>query len=292
MSLDEQNEPNNEIKEKSFDWSSTNIIRLLREVAFLSILVYLSYSFISGDIGISFGTKALTASEIISILLAFFAIMLSAAFYYMSTQQSNLFYHNVHQFTKDTSEILGRLDEQVKNIGGKQTELKDTFEKNYAYNSQNGISHKKEEKLNEELEKKEEDLKEKEKNINQKIDSLIEKLESDEEKEKLRTELEKERAEIEKLKFEMNQKTNQLHVIHRVKRHTMRLMMEMEMDKIVQLRPTALFKILIDKTTKGYKEDLLNLGYILEEDEEIKATKNGIRFLREIRNEVMNEHNK
>lgn len=55
----------------------------------------------------------------------------------MSTQQSNLFYHNVHQFTKDTSEILGRLDEQVKNIGGKQTELKDTFEKNYAYN-QNG----------------------------------------------------------------------------------------------------------------------------------------------------------
>ena len=66
---------------KSFDWSSTNIIRLLRELAFLSILVYLAYTLIGGNFGISFGTKALTASEIISILLAFFAILLSAAFY-------------------------------------------------------------------------------------------------------------------------------------------------------------------------------------------------------------------
>lgn len=278
-----------EIKEKSFDWSSTNIIRLLREIAFLIILVYLSYSFISGDIGISFGTKALTASEIISILLAFFAILLSAAFYYMSTQQSNLFYHNVHQFTKDTSEILGRLDEQVKNIGGKQTELKDTFEKNYAYNNnQNGITQKKEEKLNEELEKKEEDLKAKEKNINQKIDSLIEKLESDEEKEKLRAELEKERGEIEKLKFEMNQKTNQLHVIQRVKRHTINLMKVMDNDKILNFKSTLMFRTLIDQTTSRYKEDLLNLGYILEDEDGIKSTRNGMRFLREIRHEIIN----
>lgn len=79
MSSDDQKKPKIE-KEESFDWSSTNIIRLLREVAFLSILVYLSYSFISGDIGISFGTKALTASEIISILLAFFAILFICSF--------------------------------------------------------------------------------------------------------------------------------------------------------------------------------------------------------------------
>lgn len=287
MSSDDKKKP--EIEEKSFDWSSTNIIRLLREIAFLSILVYLSYSFISGDIGISFGTKALTASEIISILLAFFAILLSAAFYYMSTQQSNLFYHNVHQFTKDTSEILGRLDEQVKHIGGKQTELKDTFEKNYAYNTQNGISQKKEEKLNEELEKKEEDLKEKENNINQKIDSLIEKLDSEEEKEKLRAELDKERIEIAKLKSEMNQKSNLLHVIHRVKMHTKDLMKNM--NNFTGIPSRVIFMELIKQSGSTYKKDLIDLGYIVDGDEGIRATKNGIKFLNEIRNTIIHPIN-
>lgn len=290
MSGNDKNNP--DVQEKSFDWSSTNLIRLAREIAFLSILVYLSYSFINGDIGISFGTKVLTASEIISIFLAFFAILLSAAFYYMSTQQSNLFYHNVHQFTKDTSEILGRLDEQVKHIGGRQTELKDTFEKNYAYNKSNGISQKKEEQLSEELEKKEGDLKEKERSLNQKIDSFIEKIESDEEKEKLKAELEKERAEINKLKSEMDQKTNQLHVIHRVKRQTKKLMMNMDIDQITNLRSSLMFKMLINESPRAYKEDLIKLGYILEDEDEIKASKNGMRFLREIRNEIMHQNNK
>lgn len=285
MSSDNKNQLDIEIKDKSFDFSSTNIIRLLREIAFLIILVYFSYSFISGDIGISFGTKALTASEIISILLAFFAILLSAAFYYMSTQQSNLFYHNVHQFTKDTSEILGRLDEQVKNIGGKQTELKDTFEKNYTYNNQNGVSKKKEEKLNEELERKEEDLKEKENNINQKIDSLIEKLESEEEKEKLRTELEEERTEIKKLKAEMDQKSNLLHVIHRVKRHTQKLMMQMDPSELKRGLSSILTK-LINMSGEAYERDLLDLGYIVKETEGIRVTRNGMKFINEIRNNI------
>lgn len=285
MSSDDESK--SKIEEKLFDWSSTNIIRLLREIAFLSILVYLSYSFISGDIGISFGTKALTASEIISILLAFFAILLSAAFYYMSTQQSNFFYHNVHQFTKDTSEILGRLDEQVKNIGGKQTELKDTFEKTYAYN-QNGISQKKEDKINEEIERKEEDLKAKENNLNKMINSLIEKLDSDEEKEKLRTELEKEKAEIAKLKFEMNQKTNQLHVIHRVRRHTRMLITRMDED-ISKLPISFVFRKLIDMSGDSYEEDLISLGYIEKSDTKIRVTKNGMQFIREIITTITNE---
>lgn len=288
--MSSDNESKSKIEEKLFDWSSTNIIRLLREIAFLSILVYLSYSFISGDIGISFGTEALTASEIISILLAFFAILLSAAFYYMSTQQSNLFYHNVHQFTKDTSEILGRLDEQVKNIGGRQTELKDTFEKNYAYNNQSGVTQKKEEKINEELEKKDADLKEKERNINQKIDSLIEKIESKDEKEKLKIELEKERNEIKKLKSEMEEKSNLLHVIQRVKNQTKQFMSTIDLEDMYKRRPNSLMAELISKTGPQLQKDMSNLGYInIIEDKHFGVTKNGVRFLREMRNEIIAE---
>ncbi|WP_218699272.1 hypothetical protein [Acinetobacter harbinensis] len=283
--LDKSSLPN----QTSFDWSITNIVRLLREIALLGILVYLAFNFINGDIGISFGTKALTASEIISILLAFFAILLSAAFYYMSTQQSNLFYHNVHQFTKDTSEILGRLDEQVKHIGGRQTELKDTFEKNYAYNNQNGVTQKKEEKINEELEKKDADLKEKERNINQKIDSLIEKIESEDEKEKLKIELERERNEIKKLKSEMEEKSNLLHVIQRVKNQTKQFMTTMDLEDIVRRRPSSLMAELISKTGPQLQKDMSNLGYINIEDKHFTVTKNGMRFLREMRNELMAE---
>lgn len=280
-----ESKPNSEIK--SIDWSINNIIRLLREIAFLFVLVYLAFSFINGDSSISFGTKELTASEIISILLAFFAILLSAAFYYMSTQQSNLFYHNIHQFTKDTSEILGRLDEQVKNIGGKQTELKDTFEKNYTYNNQNGVSQQKEEKINKDLEEKEINIKEKERNFNKKIDELIEKIALEEDKERLRTELTAERNEIKKLKSEMEKKSNLLHLIPKVKFTTKQLMNRFNVSEIEKYSPTDLFIKLTHGTDTQYKNDLITLGYIEFKNGELKATRNGSYFLREVRNEIL-----
>lgn len=276
---------------KSFDWSTANIIKLLRESVLLIVLAYLAFSFISGKIGISFGTKALTASEIISILLAFFAILLSAAFYYMSTQQSNLFYHNVHQFTKDTSEILGRLDEQVKNIGGKQTELRDTFEKNYTYNKQNSSLEKKEAKIAEELEKKEENLKEKEKNINETVDTLIEKIkfESEEEKKKLKSDLERERKEILALRSEMKEKSDVIGIIQKVRRYTKRIILSRSREEITNRRPVVIFREILNEIgASEFKRDLVRLGYIEVNGEEISITRNGMRFIREIIDEVIN----
>lgn len=286
---DESLDPKPNLEIESINWSISNIIRLLREIAFLLVLVYLAFSFINGNTSISFGTKELTASEIISILLAFFAILLSAAFYYMSTQQSNLFYHNIHQFTKDTSEILGRLDEQVKNIGGKQTELKDTFEKNYTYNKQNGISQQKEEKINKDLEEKEIDIKKKERNFNQKVDELIEKIESEEEKEKLKAELTAERDEIKKLKSEMEEKSNLLHLMSKVKLNTRRLMARFDTNEIDSYSPTDIFMKLTGGRDTQYKNDLISLGYIEIINGELKATRSGSYFLREVRNEIMHE---
>jgi len=278
--------------EKSFDWSTANIIKLLRESVLLIVLAYLAFSFISGKIGISFGTKALTASEIISILLAFFAILLSAAFYYMSTQQSNLFYHNVHQFTKDTSEILGRLDEQVKNIGGKQTELRDTFEKNYTYNKQHGSLEKKEAKIAEELEKKEENLKEKEKNINETVDTLIEKIkfESEEEKKKLKSDLERERKEILALRSEMKEKSDVINIIQRVREHTKRIISSKFRDEITKRRPVMIFReILNESGPSQFRRDLVRLGYVEVNEDDVSITRNGVRFIREIIDEVVNQ---
>lgn len=102
---------------KLSDITFGHLIRLVRELVLLFVLGFVVVKLITGDLGLDF-TK-LSASELVSILLAFFSIALSAAFYFAATNQSNQFYDNVNKFSKDTSELLGRLDEQVKGIGGK-----------------------------------------------------------------------------------------------------------------------------------------------------------------------------
>lgn len=110
----------------------SGVIRLIRELAVVGVLAYLSIKLFSGELSLDFGS--LSPTELVSILLAFFSIGLAAAFYFAATGQSNQFYDNVNKFSKDTSELLGRLDEQVKGIGGRQSELKDSIDKYYLRN--------------------------------------------------------------------------------------------------------------------------------------------------------------
>jgi hypothetical protein len=107
----------------------SGVIRLLREFAILGVLSYLAIKLFSGELSLDFAK--LSATELVNLLLAFFSIVLSAAFYFAATSQSNQFYDNVNKFTKETSELLGRVDEQVKGLGGRQSELKDSLDKYY-----------------------------------------------------------------------------------------------------------------------------------------------------------------
>lgn len=49
-------------------------------------------------------------SDLLSLLLALFAVGMSAAFYFRSTQDSNTFFANSYKFTRDVAEILGRIE--------------------------------------------------------------------------------------------------------------------------------------------------------------------------------------
>jgi len=49
----------------------------------------------------------------LSLLLALFAILLSAMFYFKATESSNHFYDNTYKFTKELSELVGKLDVAV-----------------------------------------------------------------------------------------------------------------------------------------------------------------------------------
>lgn len=49
-------------------------------------------------------------TDLLNLILAIFAIALSIAFYFKATETSNTFYDNTYKFTKDVSEILGRIE--------------------------------------------------------------------------------------------------------------------------------------------------------------------------------------
>lgn len=94
------------------------IIRIIREVAIIIVVILLGYRIVNSEFVINLGT--LSATDIVALLLAFFAIGLSAAFYFKSSDSSNQFYDNMHKFTQETSVLLGKIEskfgEQLKNI--------------------------------------------------------------------------------------------------------------------------------------------------------------------------------
>jgi chromosome segregation ATPase len=72
-------------------------------------------------------------NDLLSILLALFAIGLSAAFFIKANQVSNMFYDNMYKFTKDNSELLGRMEsgfsEQLRHLDQGYSGLRDKFDR-------------------------------------------------------------------------------------------------------------------------------------------------------------------
>ena len=77
-----------------------------------------------------FSALKLDVGTLLSVLLALFAIALSVAFYFKATDTSNLFYDNTYKFTKDISEILGRIEagfgERLRHLDEGYSGLRDT----------------------------------------------------------------------------------------------------------------------------------------------------------------------
>ncbi len=71
-------------------------------------------------------------SDLLSLFLAMFSISLAVLFYLKATDTSNVFYDNTYRFTKDVSEILGRLEagfgEKLKHLGEEYSGLKTAVE--------------------------------------------------------------------------------------------------------------------------------------------------------------------
>jgi len=78
------------------------------KVAATVFLVVVTWRIANAQISINWSD--LRFSDLLALILALFAMGLSAAFYLQSTKMSHTFYDNTYRFTKDTSEMLGRIE--------------------------------------------------------------------------------------------------------------------------------------------------------------------------------------
>lgn len=243
------------IDQKLTEVTLSGAIRLIRELAVVGVLAYLGVKLFSGDLSLDFGK--LSATELVSFLLAFFSIGLSAAFYFAATSQSNQFYDNVNKFSKDTSELLGRLDEQVKGIGGRQSELKDSIDKYYLKDRPN---HNEEAKV-----AVEEKAKEVEENLSKLVSDLLDKsnLPADERR-KFEVELKEKDAELSALRERIGRLSSAGE--GKVRRYAQRMIERIGIEKAIDLSVDDLVLEVVKRGVPPFRRDMMSFGFVTTEN--------------------------
>jgi len=103
---------------KLFLWSLISLCAIVLSIVFI-------YNMLIGNIKFDFTDLRFT--DLLSLIMAIFAIFLAIAFYLKATETSNVFYNNTYEFTNHTSELLGRIEagfeERLKQIDKGQSDL-------------------------------------------------------------------------------------------------------------------------------------------------------------------------
>lgn len=129
--------------------------------SFANLTKYLSILIIVGVIAykliVSPFAITIDVATLLSLLLALFAIYLSALFYFKATETSNSFYDNTYKFTKDIAELLVRIEsgfgERLRHLDESYSKIQDRFDK-YARPEEIAETQKEADKSQEELEAK------------------------------------------------------------------------------------------------------------------------------------------
>lgn len=240
------------------------VIRIIREIAVICVVLLVGYRVINSDFNINLGT--LSATDIVALLLALFAVGLSAAFYFKSSDSSNKFYDNMHKFTQDTSVVLGTIQsgfgEQLKNIEQKSQDLKESVDRYYTSNGAD-VS----EEIAREKAATEKQVSNSERELEKIIETLFEKSKLDDsEKQILKSSLKEKELELKGFQSELNFISNEEWADSNrgVNNHLTRLVRrKLKEDEIDKLSPMEFFlSILLSSKSKEFLKDMQKLGYL------------------------------
>jgi len=131
---------------------------VLRDILVVGLLIVVAWKFLNSEIKLNLAAFSFT--DFLNLVLALFSVALSVAFYFKANEASNQFYDNTYKFTKDMSEILGRIEagfgERLRHLDEGYSGMRERLDKLPHYGGATASDVKKEE---EEIKKKEEEQK-------------------------------------------------------------------------------------------------------------------------------------
>jgi len=259
-------------------------LRNSRDIIVIALIAVATWKLLNSEISIS--VKEFTFTDLLSIFVSFFAIGLSIAFYFKATDTSNKFYDNSYKFTKEISEILGRIEagfgEKLKHIDEGYAGIRDRFDQ-LPFDANKAREEIAEEKLEIEKKKKEQ---------NAILESLASRAKlAETEKEELFRKMEKTNTELEAAKNDLRSMQRNI-IKHQVssidpdvRRRAINYLFEKISDELpsnineaVSLRAIReIFSNIKDDLHPEALDDLLAIGVI---DEEGELTRRGMENLR------------
>lgn len=240
---------------------------------------------------------------LLSLLLAFFSVALSALFYFKATETSNSFYDNTHKFTRDIAQLLAKMEsgfgEKLRHLDEGYSSMRDYLQKSGTSNQSS--SNMKSEQAKQKIEEEEEQVSKTISERNKLIEELLERAHLDAtEKERFVESLKSKEKELEETKSEINRLKNQIRRDKLMSRTDKNLLVDpgfreyvaenivrrLGKSTVIDGGPRALseqFRGIADNLQKGFLADLESSGLI---DSELDLTRSGFRYLKALANEI------
>lgn len=131
---------------------------IIPDVLIVAVIAIVGWKLITAEFKIDIADFGF--SDLLALILALFSVWLSIAFYFKATDASNQFYDNTYRFTKEMSEMLGRIEagfgEKLKHLDEGYSGIREKFDRMPAYSQITNADVKKEE---EEIRQKEQEQK-------------------------------------------------------------------------------------------------------------------------------------
>lgn len=161
-------------------------------------MLVVAWKLLNADVRIDLAAFSFT--DFLALVLALFSVALSVAFYFKATDASNQFYDNTYRFTKEMSEILGRIEagfsERLRHLDEGYNGMRDRLDRMPQYT---GATHS-------DVKQEEEEIKRKEGEQKALIEELAEKAKlAEHEKRALFSNLAQKSEELEQARTELRQ---------------------------------------------------------------------------------------
>ena len=106
-------------------------LSVLRDVALVFLIAIIGWKLLNSELQIDL--SKFSFSELLALILSIFSVWLSVAFYFKASDTSNQFYDNSYKFTKEMSEILGRIEagfgEKLRHLDEGYSGIRDKFDR-------------------------------------------------------------------------------------------------------------------------------------------------------------------